>query len=78
VHPEAAGMTSLTVRKTGGEPQTREYRSIDTVRANFEAFAIAAGGGRPYPYTREQKLHNIAVLEAIFTSVATGQAVSVP
>ena len=78
VHPEAAGITSLTVRKTGGEPQTREYRSIDTVRANFEAFAVAASGGRPYPYTREQKLHNIAVLEAIFTSVATGQAVSVP
>ncbi len=78
VHPEAAGMTYLTVRKAAGDPQNRDYHSIDTVRANFEAFAEAASGGAPYPIPEDQKLHNIAVLEAILTSVANGQAVSVP
>lgn len=77
VHPEAAGASYLTVRRTNEEPQTREYPSIDTVRANFEAFAEAASGGQPYPFTPEQKLHNIAVLEAITQSVASGQAVVV-
>ena len=78
VHPEAAGVSYLTVRKAGGEPQTRQYHSIDTVRANLEAFAEAAGGGPAYPFTRQQKLHNIAVLEAVIQSVNSGQAVSVP
>ena len=78
VHPEAAGVTYLTVRQAGGEPETREYRSIDTVRANLEAFAEAASGGNPYPYPGAQKLHNIAVLEAVIRSVASGQAVTVP
>ncbi len=75
VHPEAAGVSYLTVRAANGEPNSREYHSIDTVRANFEAFADAASGGQPYPFTQAQKLHNITVLEAITQSVASGQAV---
>ncbi len=76
-HPQEAGVSYLTVRTTNKEPQTLEYPSIDTVKANFEAFAEAASGGHPYPFTREQKLHNIAVLEAITQSVVSGQAVAI-
>jgi predicted dehydrogenase len=67
----------LTLCRKGGSPETRAIDPIDTVRANFEAFAEAAEGGASYPITREQKLHNIAVLEAIVASVATGKAVTV-
>jgi predicted dehydrogenase len=76
-HPEMGGVTYLTLCTRDGAPQTREYNSINTVRANLEAFAEAVGGGAPYPFTREEKLHNIAILEAIVTSVATGEAVRV-
>lgn len=77
VHPQEQGVTYLTVCKKGGRPQTREYHSIDTVKANLEAFAEAAAGGAPYPYTPEQKIHNIAVLEAIIKSAAGNEPVNV-
>jgi predicted dehydrogenase len=76
-HPETGGVTYLTLCTRGGVPQTREYNSINTVRTNLEAFAEAVGGGAPYPFTTEEKLHNIATLEAIVRSVATGEAVRV-
>ncbi len=76
-HPETQGKTHLTLCRKGGSPETRVLDPIDTVRANFEAFAEAAEGGAPYPITRQQKLHNIAVLEAIVASAATGRAVTV-
>ena len=72
-HPDAAGVTKLTLHKNDGEEETREFTSIDTVRINLEAFADAAMGGATYPNTAAQKLHNIAVLEAICTSVDTGK-----
>ncbi len=77
VHPQDAGVTYVTVRRANGEPQTNEYHSIDTVRANFEAFAQAISGVAPYPFTQSQKLHNIAVLETITQSVEVGRAVTV-
>ena len=77
VRPEAEGITHLTIRRKGSEPETREVESIDTVRANLEAFAEAAAGGAPYPFTKEEILHNIAALEAIVRSAETGRAVPV-
>jgi predicted dehydrogenase len=77
VHPQERGVTWLTMRKKGGEPQIREYHSIDTVLANLEAFALAVAGEAPYPNTNEQKIHNIAVLEAIVASAAGDRVVKV-
>ena len=76
-HPDAQGVTALTVYRSDREPEIREFTSIDTVRMNLEAFAEAAMGGAPYPNTAAQKLHNIAVLEAICTSADTGKPVAV-
>jgi predicted dehydrogenase len=45
---------------------------------HLDAFAAAVSGGPPYPFTREQKLHNIAVLQAVIRSVDCGEAVPVP
>ena len=41
-------------------------------RANLEAFAIAAGGGAPYPFSDAELTGNIAVFEAICASVESG------
>lgn len=70
-HHDTPGVSRLTVCRKGGEPETTTYAWTDAVKANFEAFADAVTGVAPYPNTDEQKLHAIAVLEAIFESVAT-------
>ena len=77
VRPEAEGIAYMTVCRAGGEPATREFASIDAARVNLEAFAGAAAGGAPYPIPRAEMVHNIAVLEAITASVASGEATQV-
>jgi predicted dehydrogenase len=76
--PEVEGITYLTLCRAGGEPETREMPSVNTVVVNLDAFADAVSGHAPYPFTAEEMVHNIAVLEAISRSVDSGQAVSVP
>jgi len=46
------------------------------VAASLEAFAAAVAGKDEYPFTREEKIGNIAVLEAIARSVQSGEAVT--
>jgi predicted dehydrogenase len=47
------------------------------VIANLEAFADAAEGRAPYPVPQGQMIANIAALEAIFRSAASGRVESV-
>jgi predicted dehydrogenase len=77
VRPECEGQSILASRFKDGDVETREVASIDTVRANLEAFAVAAQGGLPYPVTGLEMIHNIAVLEAIVESSQSGQPVAV-
>ena len=76
VHPGQEGITRLTVARTGEQRQVRELHSIDTVRANLQAFADAIEGRLPYPFTSAEKLGNVAVMEAIIESVRTGRPVA--
>ena len=76
-HPDTPGLTTLTVQHRDGRRETRDYEWTDTVRANLEAFARAAEGLTPYPFTDEQKIGNIAVLEAVCRSAATGAPVRI-
>ena len=76
VHPGQEGMTRLTISRTDEERQVRELTYVDTVLANLEAFADAAEGQAPYPFTRAEKLGNVAVMEAIIASARTGQPAS--
>ena len=75
-HPDTSGPIYLTVCRKGGAPRTSTYPWEDTVRANLEAFADAVAGAAPYPISRQEMLHNIAVFEAVLTSVETGQVVA--
>lgn len=75
-HPAQPGTTRLTVCRAGEKPVTRELASLDTVRANLEAFADAAGGGAPYPITDAEKTGNIALFEAIVRSARENALIS--
>jgi len=78
VRPEQEGITILSNRFKGGVVEVQEILSIDTVRVNIEAFAVAADGGKSYPIPLNEMVHNIAVLEAITESVETGMSVKLP
>ncbi|MAF47582.1 MAG: Gfo/Idh/MocA family oxidoreductase [Rhodospirillales bacterium] len=71
-HPSEPGLSVMSFCRAEGEIESREFQPIDSVRANIEAFAIAAGGGAPYPFSDAELIGNIAVFEAICRSVATG------
>lgn len=77
VRPEREGVNILATRFKGGDVQVRQVASIDTARANIEAFAAAADGGLPYPIPTAEMAHNIAVLEAIVDSAESGKPVAV-
>ena len=76
-HPDTPAPISLTLCRKGGAPETRTLDWVDTVSANFEAFADACEGRAPYPFSNHQLVHNIAVLEAVIKSAGSGQTVTV-
>ncbi len=72
-----SSMDNLKHRLGGAEPSHVEYPAVDSVRANFSAFADAIEGVAPYPIPTEQMAHNAAVLEAIVESSRSGDRVAV-
>lgn len=78
MHPGEPGTTRVTVSRTGQERSVKELAFVDTVRANLDAFADAVTGRAPYPISREEKLGNIAVMEAIVQSARSGEPIRVP
>ena len=61
-----------------GEIRTSvEYPAASGVLANLEAFADAAEGRAPYLITQEEMVWNIAALEAVVESAATGNKIVV-
>ena len=76
-HPDTPGSSVLTAEWRDGRRETQEYQWEDTVRLNLEAFARAAQGKGEYMFTDEQKIANIATLEAITRSVAENRPVKV-
>jgi hypothetical protein len=47
---------------------TRSYAPVNTVRANFEAWAAAVAGEAPYRFSREELLDNVRILDAVVKS----------
>jgi predicted dehydrogenase len=76
-HPDTPGPSTLTLQHADGRREMHEYPWVDTVRANVEAFAKAAAGGEPYPFTDAEKIGNIAALEAICRSAAANAMVRI-
>lgn len=75
-HPDTpGGIAQMVVSRTGQPQVTESHAWTDTVVENLEAFAVAVAGIKPYPYTPEQLIENIVVLEAIAESAETGKTV---
>jgi len=62
------GRDVLEVCVLDGAPETRRFDPFDTERAELDAFAIAAGGGTPYPISHADMIQGVAALEAIVRS----------
>src|ERR1700745_2613092 len=56
-----------------GEAKTWHAATLDVSRAALEAFAKAAAGGPPYPIPYDQKIHGVAVTEAIVRAAGSGK-----
>ena len=75
-HPDTPGGKVRMLTAESGQPTRQtDFDWDDSVTANIEAFARAARGEAEYPFTTEQMVHNIQILEAIARSAETGQAV---
>jgi predicted dehydrogenase len=69
---EALGRTELVLRRSGADPQHLsfpEVDSLDSVRANLEAFADAVAKRAPYPISTSEMLDTVAAFEAIAEAV---------
>ena len=75
-HPDTpGGIARMVISRTDHEPVVENIDWTDTVVENLESFADAVAGVAPYPYTSEQLIENIVVLEAITRSAETGETV---
>ena len=78
-HPDTpGGVAEMIIARTGEPNAVRRFDWTDSVVANLEAFADAARGKAAYPYTHEQMIHNIEVLEAIAQSAESRETVRLP
>jgi predicted dehydrogenase len=76
-HPDTPGPATLRVQYRDGNRETEEFGWENAVLLNLEAFARAIRGTQPYPFTDQQKIGNVAVLEAVAQSVASGAPVPI-
>jgi predicted dehydrogenase len=75
-HPDTpGGIAELVLSRTGEPAKTTCYDWSDTVVANLEAFGDAVAGTATYPYTSDQLIHNIEILEAVAQSAETGETI---
>jgi len=69
------GVAELVLARTGEPHKIERYDWSDTVVENLEAFADAIAKVAPYPYTHEELVHNIEVLEAITQSAENAETI---
>ena len=75
-HPDTPGGESVV--ETSGANGARDTETLpwtDSVLANLDAFAAAVRGEAAYPYSAQELVHNIEVLDAIVISAAEDRAV---
>jgi predicted dehydrogenase len=77
-HPDTpGGKVAYVEAVTGQDHRTTMMDWTDSVVANLEAFRAAALGNAPYPFTPEEMVHNIEVLEAITRSAKDRRTVKI-
>ena len=77
-HPDTpGGKVNYLIAETGQDMIHKELEWEDAVVRNLEAFADAIAGDAPYPFTTNQMVHNIEVLEAITRSAEDRRTVEI-
>ena len=76
-HPDTPGPATLTLQRRDGTRDVRTYEWTDTVRENLELFAQACEGKAVYPFSDDEKIANVATLEAVCRSAAANEPVRV-
>jgi predicted dehydrogenase len=76
-HPSTPQGWTLTKVASGDKRTVVEYPPSSSVLANLEAFADAVEGRAPYLVPQSEMIANIAALEAIIESAASGNKVNV-
>ena len=76
-HPQYGGKTHLIACGKDGVQNSQTFPRKDPVRANLEEWAAAVEGRGEYRFTDQQRIGNVAILEAITKSVERGEWVSV-
>jgi len=71
---EALGETELVVRSQKGKVERFTYPAVDSLRAEFDAFADAVAGNAPYPISTTEMIHTIAAFDAICRSIEHGKS----
>ena len=74
---EAIGEAEVVVRTRGGKVDRREFPKVESILAEFDAFADAVAGRNPYPITPAEMVNTIAAFEAITQSMQTNQPVCI-
>jgi predicted dehydrogenase len=68
------GKPTVLTRVDAEGRRSTTYQPIDTVLLNFEAWADAVEGRKPYRFTRDELFQNIVLFEGIVTSAKQGGA----
>lgn len=72
-HPQHGGETHLVTCAAGGEPEMRVLPGADSVKANLHEWADAVEGRATYRFTDEERVGNVAVLEAVARAARSGR-----
>ncbi|MEM6761262.1 MAG: Gfo/Idh/MocA family oxidoreductase [Pseudomonadota bacterium] len=78
-HPDTpGGKVTWEEAVTGKDNAYKVFAWEDAVVRNLDAFVAAANGTAPYPFTYEEMVHNIEVLEAIARSAEDRRTITIP
>jgi predicted dehydrogenase len=77
-HVDPGGTTHFYVRRRGDADQTRtDFEPASPVKAGYEHWADAVAGKAEYRFSNEERLGNVAILEAVVDSAESGRPVAV-
>lgn len=66
---EALGENDLVLHMAGVKPRSAHFEPVDSLAAEFEAFADAVAGRAPYPIPTSHMVNTVAAFEAVIQSI---------
>ncbi len=73
---EALGEHGLVLHSAGAQPRATHFEPVDSLSAEFDAFADAVAGRAPYPIPTSHMVNTVAAFEAVIKSIESGAVVT--